>query len=96
MGAVAGMQTGGPQPEELPKNEPKAKGPKIVDLEEQQQADAAKTEGHSFFFGDIGVIKFPDGTSYHVKANRALITDPKVVENLLEAAKNPFLKIFLD
>lgn len=85
------MQTGGPAPEE-PKNKP----PKIVDLEEELKADPKAPEGHSFFFGEVGLLKFPDGTSYHIRKNRDVIKDEKLVENLLEAAKNPALKIFLD
>lgn len=85
------MQTGGPVPEE-----PQSKPPKVVDLEEELRSDPKAPEGHSFFFGDIGLLKFADGTSYHIRKNRDTISDPKLIDNLLEAAKNPSLKIFLD
>lgn len=92
MSAVAGMQTEGPQPEP----EPKKKGPRIVDFDEQIQSEVAPTPGQSFFFGEVGVLKFADGTQYHIKKNRATISDPKLIENILKAAENPALKIFLD
>lgn len=97
--AQTGMQTS---------DEPPKRGPgrprKIVDLEETIKADPSIPEdGVSFFFGEIGVLKFPDekgpgtGGEYHVRAHRAHITDPKLIEKIRAfAIKNPTHKVFED
>ena len=66
----------------------------VVNLDEEVQAQVSQTGGQSFFFGDINLIKFKDGTSYHVTGSRKRIFDPIIIANLIEASKNPALKIF--
>lgn len=68
---------------------------RVVDFDEAVQAHAnPQIGGVKFWFGEIGELKFADKTSYIVRKNRAVITDPKLVENLRAAAKNPSNKIF--
>lgn len=70
----------------------------IVNLDDEIAKESAPIEqqrnGASFWFGHVGMLKFPDKTEYHVRANRAFITDPILIANLIEAAKNPASKIF--
>lgn len=85
-----------PIPEEQPKRGP-GRPRKVVDLEEELKADPLNPDGTSFFFGEIGLLKFADKTEYHIQGHRAKITDPKLIANIKEAAaKNPALKIFQD
>lgn len=70
---------------------------RIVDLEDEVQAQAKPDEkGTRFWFGEVQVLKFPDKTEYHITKKRATISDPKLVEKLLEASKNPTNKIFIE
>lgn len=70
----------------------------IVNLDDEIAKESAPIEqqqnGVSFWFGHVGVIKFPDKSEYHARANRAFITDPILIANLNEASKNPASKIF--
>lgn len=51
--------------------------------------------GKRFFFGNVDVLKFKDGTQYHIQKQHAFVTDQKVISNLIEhAAANPHAKIF--
>jgi hypothetical protein len=81
---------------ETPEPEPTATP--IVNLDDEIARETAPVElqknGVNFWFGHVGVVKFPDKTEYHVKSNRAFITDPTLIANLTEAAKNPASKIF--
>lgn len=81
--AQAGMQTA-PRPL------------KVVDLDERITAQTMPegVQGQNFFFGDINLLKFPDGSTYHIQRRHVTIFDPKVIANLLEASKNSALKIF--
>lgn len=87
-----------PEIEEIPvTTEPESKPIEIVDIEEANQAVAAPelvASGKRFFFGHTGVLKFSDDTKHHIKKNHELITDQKLIENLLEEAKKPNAKIF--
>lgn len=90
--AVAGMQTSA--------NAPVKRGPgrppkQVVDIDEAAQIQAAQEgTGKSFWFGEIGLLEFKDGTKYHICKRRDFVTDPKLIENLTESSKNPSLKIF--
>lgn len=70
----------------------------IVDIDEveQQIASPSPGGGQRFFFGEIGVLKFDDGTKFHIRKHHQLVTDPAEITNLIEAAKNPAHKIFLE
>lgn len=85
--AQSGMQTA-PLRKPLP----------IVNLDEQFQSQFAPPgqAGQGFFFGDINVLKFPDGSTYHIQKAHATIYDPALIEKLTAASKNPALKIFLE
>lgn len=78
--------------------EPVSSAIPIVNLDDEIAKESAPIEqqqnGVHFWFGHVGLIKFPDKTEYHVRANRAFITDPALIEKLTEAAKNPSSKIF--
>lgn len=51
--------------------------------------------GRRFFFGAVDVLKFPDGTTYHIQKQHAFVTDQRVIDNLLAyAEKHPHAKIF--
>lgn len=76
-----------------------AKAIEIVGLEEAIEAggsDLPPIVGTKFCFNDIQVLKFKDGTSYHIRKQRATISDPKLIANLTEAAKNRHNKIFIE
>lgn len=62
---------------------------------EQVANPEAAANGKRFFFGHVGVLKFTDKTEYHVSRHHALITDPKLIANLIEASKDENLRIFL-
>ena len=78
--------------------EPEPAAIPIVNLDDEIAKESAPIEqqqnGVSFWFGHVGVIKFPDKSEYHVRANRAFITDPFLIEKLIAASKNPTSKIF--
>ncbi len=72
----------------------------IVELEDVIQAEslspAEQQQGVRFFFGEIGLLTFPDKTTYHIKGRNAFVTDPQVIENLKAYAEaNPTAKIFI-
>lgn len=70
----------------------------IVNMDDEIARESAPIEqqrnGVSYWFGHVGMLKFPDKTEYHVRANRVFITDLALIANLTEAAKNPANKIF--
>lgn len=70
----------------------------IVNMDDEIARESAPIEqqrnGVSYWFGHVGMLKFPDKTEYHVRAQRVFITDPALIANLTEAAKNPANKIF--
>ncbi len=87
-----------PEPAPVVEPEPVSAAIPIVNLDDEIAKESAPVEqqqnGVSFWFGHVGVIKFKDKSEYHIRANRAFITDPKLIENLTEASKNPTSKIF--
>lgn len=92
--AVAGMQTSADAPQ--PKRGP-GRPKKVVEIDDAEQMQSVpEGVGQSFWFGEIGLLKFPDKTEYHINQRRAFITDPKLIANLTEASKNESLKIFLE
>lgn len=72
----------------------------IVDLDAMLKSEsltpAEAATGQSFWFGELGVFNFADGTSYHARAHRDFITDPALIENIKTVAQNPTLKIFIE
>lgn len=69
----------------------------VADIEDEILATTQPelaAQGKRFFFGNIALFNFPDGSSYHVQKAHALVTNPQTVENLIEAAKNKHNKIF--
>lgn len=72
----------------------------IVDLDAMLKSESlTPTEaasGQSFWFGELGVLNFADGTSYHARDHREFITDTILIENIKTAAANPTLKIFTE
>lgn len=72
----------------------------IVDLDAVIESESRTPEetksGVSFWFGEVGVFKFDDGTSYHASRNRAFITDPKLIANLKTASQNKTSKIIAE
>lgn len=67
----------------------------IVDIDEiVSQTPSAIQDGKRFWIGSAGVLKFQDGTHYHVRSRHVIATDPKLIENLNEASKNPANYIF--
>jgi hypothetical protein len=70
----------------------------IVNLDDEIAKESAPPEqqanGVHFWFGHVGMLKFPDKSEYHIRSNRAFITDPELLAKLNEAAKNPANKIF--
>lgn len=88
------------EPDETPIPElaPESAAIPIVNLDDEIARESAPIEqqrnGVLYWFGHVGMLKFPDKTEYHVRANRAFITDPALIANLTEAAKNPANKIF--
>lgn len=69
----------------------------IVDLDEATESQVSQPEhGVKFCFNYVTVFTFPDGSTYHVQRQRATITDPALIANLKEAAKNPSNKIFIE
>lgn len=87
-----------PEPETPIPIEPEPTAIPIVNLDDEIAKESAPIEqqqnGVNFWFGHVGMIKFPDKSEYHVRANRAFITDPALIANLIEASKNPSSKIF--
>lgn len=75
-----------------------AKPIEIVGLEEAIETGGSsdQPEGVKFIFNDVQVLKFKDGTSYHIQKQRARITDPKLIKNLTELSKNAAYKIFIE
>lgn len=72
----------------------------IVELEDVIQAESLSPEQHQqgvrFFFGEIGLLTFPDKTTYHVRGHNAFITDPVLIENIkAHAESHPTSKIFI-
>ncbi len=73
---------------------------KIVELDDVIQSQTLSPEqqkdGIKFFFGEIGVLTFPDKSTYHVRSHTAFITDPLVIHNIKTFAEsNPGQKIFI-
>lgn len=72
----------------------------IVDLESAIQQDTISPEqsenGVRFWFGEIGLIHFPDKTTYAANKRREFITDPELIEKLTKASQNPSHKIFIE
>ncbi len=73
---------------------------KIVELDDVIQSQTLSPEqqkdGVKFFFGEIGVLTFPDKSTYHVRSHTAFITDPLVIHNIKTFAEsNPGQKIFI-
>ena len=69
----------------------------VVEIDPSKPTEAATPkDGTSFYFGEIQVLNFADGTSFHVKQQRATVSDAKLIANLKEAAKNPSNKIFIE
>lgn len=70
----------------------------IVNLDDEITKESAPVEqqqnGVYFWFGHVGLLKFPDKSEYHVRSNRVFVTDPVLIANLTELAKNPSHKIF--
>lgn len=89
-----------PEPDAPPilELEPEPTAIPIVNLDDEIAKESVPVEqqqnGVNFWFGHVGMIKFPDKSEYHVRANRAYITDPLLIAKLLEAAKIPNAKIF--
>lgn len=88
-------------PDEVaPETEPETQPVPIVELDEMIQAESLSPEqqqqGVRFFFGEIGVLTFPDKSTYHIKGHNAFITDPVLIENIkAHAALYPTSKIFI-
>lgn len=72
----------------------------IVDLDaaiEQESLTPEQAEnGVNFWFGEVGLIQFPDKTTYAANKRRAFITDPVLIEKLKKASENPSHKIFIE
>jgi len=70
----------------------------VIDIEEavafESLSETQKLSGVSFFFGEIGMIQFPDGSQHFAGKHREFVTDPELIEKLTEAAKKPRSKIF--
>jgi hypothetical protein len=72
----------------------------VVDLDDVIAAEALSPEqqqaGVKFWFGEIGILTFPDKTTYHVRGHNAFITDPQLIENLKAfSLANPNAKVFI-
>lgn len=63
-------------------------------IEQAANPEAAKL-GKRFFFGHVGLLKFEDGTQYHIAKQHATISDPKLIANIIKASEKPNSKIFL-
>ncbi len=100
-----------PKPDVQPEPEPEAvlpargesKALTIIDIEEaelQTEGEVtpeAQPPGTRFYFGEIGVFHFGDGTSYHVRDRRDNVTDPQLAANLIAYGQaNPSCKITLE
>lgn len=72
----------------------------VVDLDAAIQSETLTPEesqsGVSFWFGEVGMIHLGNGEKYHATRRHAFITDPKLIEQLKNAAKNPSHKIFIE
>lgn len=69
----------------------------VADIEDEILATTQPelaAQGKRFFFGNITLFNFPDGSSYHVQKAHALVTNPKIIANLIEASENKHNKIF--
>lgn len=86
------------EPETIP---PVESGPvPVVELDDVIQAETLSPEqqqaGVRFWFGEIGVLTFPDKTTYHIRGHNAFITDPELIEKLkAHAERVPTAKIFI-
>lgn len=72
----------------------------IVDLEDVIQSEALTPEqqqaGVKFWFGELGVITFPDKSTFHAKQKTQFITEPDLIEKIKAfAEKYPTAKIFI-
>jgi len=71
---------------------------KVIDIEDavaaESLSEAEKLAGQSFFFGQIQMLTFEDGSKYHIAKHRDFITDPELIEKLKAAAQNPSNRIF--
>lgn len=78
--------------------EPESAAIPIVNLDDELARESAPIEqqqnGVNFWIGHVGLLKFPDKTEYHVRTNHIFVTDPTLIANLQEAAKNPASRIF--
>lgn len=84
-----GLQATTPAPESDPVAEIPAQTIPIVNLDEEIASEvAAKPTGarpkmSAFWFGEVLLLKFPDGTEYHVQQKGVHhISDPVLAENL--------------
>lgn len=99
--SVAGQQKTESEILPLPQESilPPANGPvQVIDVEDavKPQPEGKPLTGQGFFFGEVMIHKFKDGTQYAVTKNRAFITDKKLIKNLKAASADPSLKIFPD
>lgn len=68
-----------PEPVDAPETQPAAVP--VVSIE--QALDGPKDEGTKFWFGEILLLEFKDGTNFHVRQTGIQsITDPKLIKNL--------------
>lgn len=78
--------------------ETKSEAVEIADMEEAElqvtQPESAAS-GKRFFFGEVGVLKFDDGTTYHIQKHHVTLTDQSVIANVMKEAEKPNSKIFV-
>jgi hypothetical protein len=91
----ANMQTAQAAREAL-KPKPRRMPIGVINLDEQAQAQTLPegAKPFAFFIGEIGLLKFADGSKYHVRSNHVTTYDQKLADKLTEASKNKALKIF--
>jgi hypothetical protein len=72
----------------------------IVELDDVIQAESLtpvqQRDGIRFWFGEIGVLTFPDKSTYHITQHSVFITDTDLIAKLKEYAERvPTAKIFI-
>lgn len=85
------------EPEGEPENTPTDQPIEVVDLDTAIAAENTPPQsGQAFWFGEVGLIHFPDKTKFHATRKHDFITDPELIEKLKKAAENPSNKIFIE
>lgn len=72
----------------------------VVDLEDVIQSESLtpseQQAGVKFWFGELGMLNFPDRSTFHAKQKTQFITDPALIEKIKAfAEKYPTAKIFI-